>query len=70
MVSDVQVQNLTPQLVNAGTIKMTYPENKVLMRMMARMMIIGQRYWVVKGAVRSAQIPAFEQPMFDGGWGG
>jgi len=23
-----QVQNLTPQLVNAGTIKMTYPENK------------------------------------------
>ena len=24
-----QVQNLTPQLVNAGTIKMTYPENKV-----------------------------------------
>ena len=26
-----QVQNLTPQLVNAGTIKMTYPENKVMM---------------------------------------
>ena len=24
----LQVQNLTPQLVNAGTIKMTYPENK------------------------------------------
>ena len=23
-----QVQNLTPQLVNAGTIKMNYPENK------------------------------------------
>merc|ERR1719474_2504045 len=23
-----QVQHLTPQLVNAGTIKMTYPENK------------------------------------------
>ena len=53
----VQVQNLTPQLVNAGTIKMTYPENKVLlmammarMRMMARMTIkrvfeddVGQR---------------------------
>jgi len=31
MFSDVQVQNLTPQLVNAGTIKMTYPENKVMM---------------------------------------
>ena len=24
----LQVENLTPQLVNAGTIKMTYPENK------------------------------------------
>ena len=36
-----QVQNLTPQLVNAGTIKMTYPENKVLIRMimMIRMII-------------------------------
>ena len=32
----LQVQNLTPQLVNAGTIKMTYPENKVLLSMMAR----------------------------------
>ena len=31
--ADVQVQNLTPQLVNAGTIKMTYPENKVLIGM-------------------------------------
>ena len=50
-VVSVQVQNLTPQLVNAGTIKMTYPENKVLlMAMMARMTIttvfeddVGQR---------------------------
>ena len=38
-VVSVQVQNLTPQLVNAGTIKMTYPENKVLLRMRARMTI-------------------------------
>ena len=29
------MQNLTPQLVNAGTIKMTYPENKVLIWMVA-----------------------------------
>ena len=34
-----QVQNLTPQLVNAGTIKMTYPENKVAMTMMMLMVV-------------------------------
>ena len=35
-----QVQNLTPQLVNAGTIKMTYPENKVAMTMMMLMVVL------------------------------
>ena len=82
-VVSVQVQNLTPQLVNAGTIKMTYPENKVLlMAMMARMTIktvfeddVGQRQIMGRKRglqlARSAQIyifiPAFEQPMIDGG---
>ena len=35
-----QVQNLTPQLVNAGTIKMTYPENKVAMIMVMLMVVV------------------------------
>ena len=34
------MQNLTPQLVNAGTIKMTYPENKVAMTMMMLMVVL------------------------------
>ena len=58
----VQVQNLTPQLVNAGTIKMTYPENKVpLMAMMAMMTIktvfeddVGQRQ--IMGRKRGLQL--------------
>ena len=39
--ADVQVQNLTPQLVNAGTIKMTYPENKVLIGMITIKTVFG-----------------------------
>ena len=35
-----QVQNLTPQLVNAGTIKMTYPENKVAMIIVMLMVVV------------------------------
>ena len=34
------MQNLTPQLVNAGTIKMTYPENKVAMIIVMLMVVV------------------------------